>query len=71
MHCVDLDESFQTSILMQESASIQPRTSPIKIQQDVEDAAQDVGARTSGEECAHASSVAKKSMYILDEIGAN
>ena len=30
MHCVDLDESFPTSIYLQKSASIQPRTSPSK-----------------------------------------
>ena len=30
MYCVDLDESFQMSIGLQKSASIQPRTSPPK-----------------------------------------
>ena len=30
MHCVDLGESFPTSIFLQKSASIQPRTSPSK-----------------------------------------
>ena len=30
MHCVDLGESFPTSIYLQKSASIQPRTSPSK-----------------------------------------
>ena len=30
MHCVDLGESFQTQILLQNLASIQPRTSPAK-----------------------------------------
>ena len=30
MHCVDLGESFQTHIFLQNFASIQPRTSPIK-----------------------------------------
>ena len=30
MHCVDLGESFQTRIYLQNLASIQPRTSPIK-----------------------------------------
>ena len=30
MHCVDLGESFPTHILLQNLASIQPRTSPIK-----------------------------------------
>ena len=30
MHCVDLGESFPASIYLQKSASIQPRTSPIK-----------------------------------------
>ena len=30
MHCVDLDESFPTSIYLQNLASIQPRTSPKK-----------------------------------------
>ena len=30
MHCVDLGESFQTHIYLQNSASIQPRTSPVK-----------------------------------------
>ena len=30
MHCVDLGESFPTSIYFQKSASIQPRTSPSK-----------------------------------------
>ena len=32
MYCVDLGESFQMSIYMQKSASIQPRTSPPKFQ---------------------------------------
>ena len=30
VHCVDLGESFQTHIYMQNLASIQPRTSPLK-----------------------------------------
>ena len=30
VHCVDLGESFPTSIYSQKSASIQPRTSPSK-----------------------------------------
>ena len=30
VHCVDLGESFPTSIYLQKSASIQPRTSPYK-----------------------------------------
>ena len=30
VHCVDLGESFQTYIFLQNFASIQPRTSPIK-----------------------------------------
>ena len=30
VHCVDLGESFLTSIYLQKSASIQPRTSPSK-----------------------------------------
>ena len=30
MHCVDLGESFQTHIYLQNLASIQPRTSPLK-----------------------------------------
>ena len=30
MHCVDLGESFQTHIFLQNLASIQPRTSPLK-----------------------------------------
>ena len=30
MHCVDLDESFQTHIYLQNFISIQPRTSPVK-----------------------------------------
>ena len=30
VHCVDLGESFPTSICLQKSASIQPRTSPSK-----------------------------------------
>ena len=30
MHCVDFGESFPTSIDLQKSASIQPRTSPSK-----------------------------------------
>ena len=30
MHCVDLGESFPTHIYLQKSASIQPRTSPVK-----------------------------------------
>ena len=35
MHCVDLGESFQTHIFLQNLASIQPRTSPIKFDVDV------------------------------------
>ena len=31
VHCADLGESFPTSIYLQKSASIQPRTSPSKI----------------------------------------
>ena len=30
MHCVDLGERFQTHIFLQNFASIQPRTSPVK-----------------------------------------
>ena len=30
VHCVDLGESFQTHIFLQNLASIQPRTSPVK-----------------------------------------
>ena len=30
VHCVDLDESFQTHIYLQNLASIQPRMSPLK-----------------------------------------
>ena len=30
VHCVDLGESFQTHIYLQNLASIQPRTSPVK-----------------------------------------
>ena len=30
VHCVDLGESFQTHIYLQNAASIQPRTSPLK-----------------------------------------
>ena len=30
MHCVDLAESFQTHVYLQNLASIQPRTSPLK-----------------------------------------
>ena len=30
MHCVDLGQSFQTHIFLQNLASIQPRTSPVK-----------------------------------------
>ena len=30
VHCVDLGESFQTHIYLQNLASIQPRTSPLK-----------------------------------------
>ena len=30
VHCVDLDESFRTHIYLQNLASIQPRTSPVK-----------------------------------------
>ena len=32
MHCVDLDESFPTSIYLQNVASIQPRTRPKKFE---------------------------------------
>ena len=31
VHCVDLGESFQTHIFLQHLASIQPRTSPVKL----------------------------------------
>ena len=31
MHCVDLGESFQTHIFLQNLASIQPRTTPVKL----------------------------------------
>ena len=31
VHCVDLGESFQTHIYLQNLASIQPRTSPLSI----------------------------------------
>ena len=31
MHCVDLGESFATHIYLQNLASIQPRTSPVKL----------------------------------------
>ena len=34
MHCVDLVESFQTQIYLQNLASIQPRTSPLKFAGD-------------------------------------
>ena len=30
MHCVDLGESFQTHVYLQNFVSIQPRTSPVK-----------------------------------------
>ena len=30
VHCVDLGESFQTHIYLQNLASVQPRTSPLK-----------------------------------------
>ena len=30
VHCVDLGESFQTHIFLQNLASVQPRTSPVK-----------------------------------------
>ena len=30
MHCVDVGESFQTNIFLQNLASIQPRTGPVK-----------------------------------------
>ena len=35
--CVDLGESFPTSIYLQKSASIQPRTSPAKIESRLQD----------------------------------
>ena len=31
VHCVDLGESFQTHIFLQNLASTQPRTSPVKL----------------------------------------
>ena len=34
VHCVDLGESFQTHIFLQNLASIQPRTSPVKFRQN-------------------------------------
>ena len=34
VHCVDLGESFQTHIYLQNLASIQPRTSPVKFRQN-------------------------------------
>ena len=40
MHCVDLGESFQTHIFLQNFVSIQPRTSPVKF------AASDSGKET-------------------------
>ena len=37
MHCVDLGESFPTSIYLQKLASIQPRTSPCEIDSRFQD----------------------------------
>ena len=37
MFCVDLGESFQTHIFLQNSASIQPRTSPVKFARSLAD----------------------------------
>ena len=36
VHCVDLDESFQTHIYLQNFFSIQPRTSPVKFAADLQ-----------------------------------
>ena len=36
VHCVDLGESFQTHIYLQNLASIQPRTSPLKFARPID-----------------------------------
>ena len=45
VHCVDLGESFQTHILLQNLASIQPRMSPVKFARSSNAAASPAGGR--------------------------
>ena len=45
VHCVDLGESFQTHIYLQNLASIQPRTSPAKFARSSGSAADSVTSR--------------------------
>ena len=56
VHCVDLGESFPTSIYSQNLASIQPRTSPVKFAQGGPVVA--AAARTCAEEVAASTSEA-------------
>ena len=51
MHCVDLDESFQTHIYLQNLASIQPRTSPLKFVGSRDNAAERVCLKPVGADC--------------------
>ena len=44
MHCVDLGESFPTHIFLQNLASIQPRTSPVKFARSLAEPASPPGA---------------------------
>ena len=52
VHCVDLGESFQTHVYLQNFASIQPRTSPVKFARPSNAAASGpparAGAKTAG-----------------------
>ena len=48
VYCVDLGESFQTHIYLQNLASIQPRTSPVKLT-EVREAGGHAGGEAGGE----------------------
>ena len=48
VHCVDLGESFQTHIFLQNLASIQPRTSPVKFARPTQPVVQ-VGPSATGD----------------------
>ena len=57
VHCVDLDKSFQTHIYLQNLASIQPRTSPLKF------------AASAGGECGRGSAVLSGGCSLRDGSG--
>ena len=52
VHCVDLDESFQTNIYLQNFVSIQPRTSSLKFARSPRTGALGGGARRGRENLA-------------------